>query len=78
MAQHVITLAPDGTIRSLWTDRLDLRQFGRIRVTRASNVEFDEQTQEWVATTPEGRVLAHGPNRQKVIEGEIAALQEAL
>ena len=56
-----------------------LRGLGHVRVERATDVEFDEATQEWVATLrATGSVIAHGPNRADVIRAEIVLLNAAL
>jgi hypothetical protein len=52
-----IKVTPDGTVRCLHTDAIDLRRLGRLEVTRASNVEFDNRTQHWTVSLPDGTVL---------------------
>lgn len=45
---HVIVIDEQGTVRTLYTDKIDLRDFGSLRVERASNVEWSEFHQGWV------------------------------
>lgn len=45
--RHVLRIDPDGTLRTLWTDAIQLAEIGDLTVTRASHVEFDETHQEW-------------------------------
>jgi hypothetical protein len=42
-----IRIAPDGTVRALWTDEIDWRSLGRLSVERASHVEFCRRRQMW-------------------------------
>ena len=37
----------DGTVRCLHSDLLPLREIGSMTVRRASNVEFNESSQQW-------------------------------
>ena len=71
-------LNPDGSVRTVWTDRVALRELGHVTVFRASNVEFDTESQLWIATRPDGSELARGPNREAVIEAEVEILQQEL
>ncbi|HUU83971.1 MAG TPA: hypothetical protein VM243_10755 [Phycisphaerae bacterium] len=42
-----LRIAPDGTVRSLWTDEIDWPALGRSSVRRASHVEFCDDKQLW-------------------------------
>ena len=42
-----IRIAPDGTVRGLWTDEIDWTFLGQTTVARASHVEFCERRQLW-------------------------------
>ncbi len=47
---QVITIDPNGSISGLQRKRgkgLDLRQFGRARIERASEITWDEERQNW-------------------------------
>ena len=37
----------DGTAQCLWTEALPLHELGRLEITRASNIEFNNATQQW-------------------------------
>lgn len=52
MKQHTLVIYPDGNLRCLWTDLIDLREIGTLDVTRASNVEYDNEKQGWTVTFP--------------------------
>lgn len=42
-----LRIMPDGRIRGLWTDEVQLCELGIVRVRRASHVEFDDRQQCW-------------------------------
>jgi hypothetical protein len=68
----------DGTIKAVYSDKIKNMNLGRMQVIRASNVEFNETSQEWEAKTPTGELIAHGPNRDKVIEEEVRVIEARL
>ena len=45
-------------------------------IQRASNVEFNHETQEWEAQLPDGQTIAKGTNRDQVITDEVKYLEE--
>ena len=49
MGDKVIQLAitPNGGVEMLWDDALDVKQFGDVKVERASHVEFDNTKSKW-------------------------------
>lgn len=56
-----LQITPEGGIRMLADDAVDLRPFGRVDVQRASHVEFSESEQAWfVQSAKSGQVLASG------------------
>lgn len=48
------------TARTLWTDAINLRGLGKLRVERASHVEFDDSRQTWYVATPGWNLLKDG------------------
>ena len=42
-----ISFTPEGTAHCLWTEVLPLHEIGRLEVSRASNIEFNNSTQKW-------------------------------
>lgn len=86
MVQLTLVIHPDGRVRSVYSDVLHEMGLGPLSVVRASVIEFDEPTQEWVARRVNvvggelqlGDVIARGPNRgsvevreREVLEAEI-------
>jgi hypothetical protein len=76
----VVEFDPQGNLYGVWHDGVDYGQFGRVHVERASTVEYDPTSGEWVATTlsaPTGtqEILASGPQRDPVVHREVQTLQ---
>lgn len=74
----IVKVLADGSVRTLWNDALPLHALGHVTTTRASNVEFDEESQLWVARRPDGRQLATSSSRAAVLRREIEILQEEI
>jgi len=72
-----LVIAPDGTLRCLYSEILDLHALGRPTITRASHVEPDEYG-HWVANL----APVHGPHlgpfirRSEAIDAETRWLEE--
>jgi hypothetical protein len=52
----VINFALDGTARCLWTEALPLHELGRLEITRASTIEFNNSTQQCEVKDQKGMV----------------------
>jgi hypothetical protein len=55
MDEIAITFTVDGTGHALHTECIDLGQIGRLTVTRATEIEFDDKTQLWCVRRPGSR-----------------------
>ncbi len=44
---EVLHFQPDGTGAGLYTEAIDLQQIGVLDVSRASEIEFNPDTQQW-------------------------------
>jgi hypothetical protein len=49
-----LSISPEGQAQCLYTEELDLTSLGPLQVSRASTVEFDEGSQEWVVRREHG------------------------
>lgn len=67
-----------GTVKAVYSDKIRNMNLGAMQVARASNVEFNETTQLWEATTPNGELIASGPNRDEVIKEEVHVIESRL
>jgi len=84
---HIISISPDGTVRTLYTDKIDLRDFGPLKVERASNVEWDDKQRGWTVQFVDGTYLrspsllqhmAVFETREAALAAEVAYLQARL
>jgi len=66
----VLTFEPDGTIHGLYTEVIPLPCLGRLSITRATSIEFDDGCQLWVVRDNAGRVLFQHPSRQACLDWE--------
>jgi hypothetical protein len=61
-----------GDVHGLYTDKVNLFSIGRIEnVKKASNVEFNEQSQTWMVLSLDSKVLYQNQNREVAIQKEI-------
>ncbi len=47
MSEDVLIITPQGTLCTLWFEGITLRELGRLQVERASEIEFDPESQSW-------------------------------
>lgn len=76
----VLSIAPDGSIETLWTEAIPLESLGTLRVKRASLVEFNEVSQEWevrLCPNTEDVVFSH-KSRAACIAWEIETINAQL
>ena len=66
----VLTFSTNGTGSCLYTELIDLHSIGRLEVSRASTIEFNNQTQHWEVKNRAGRVLYFARSRQACLEWE--------
>jgi len=69
---NTVTLAilPDGTVQGLYTEVLDLSALGRLRIQRASSIEFDNPAQLWRVFDRCGRCIHSSASRQQCLDWE--------
>ncbi len=74
MQDIILDVDPDGNIKCLYTDEIDLFAIGRVtNVEKASNIEYHEPSQSWQVISLSGEVLHTNSNREAAIEWEIVA-----
>lgn len=70
--------ADGGLIDCLYTEAIDLRELGKLQVTRATDIRFDEPSQQWeVHEAASDRVLFSNPSRDECLAWEQLNLQPA-
>jgi hypothetical protein len=67
---EVIHFAPDGTGAGLYTELIDLREIGSLEVVRASEIEFNETTQQWEVFDYTGKQVFTDPSREACLRWE--------
>lgn len=80
MATQLVIHA-DGTAEAVYSDRFRcvLEALGDLQVTRASEVEFEPQTGEWVARhAMTGQEIGRDRNRSEAIRQEVVWLEQNL
>ena len=73
---HTLCFSPDGKINCLYTEAIDLQALGDLRVSRATDIAFNEITQQWeVCHADHGAVLFSHASRETCLRWEHANLQ---
>ena len=67
---EVIHFNPDGTGAGLYTELIDLREIGSLEVVRASEIEFNETTQQWEVFDYTGNRVFTDPSREACLRWE--------
>ena len=67
---HVLHFTQDGVGAGLYTEAIDLHAIGNLEITRASNVEFNDDTQQWEVFDYLGVRRFRHPSRQACLDWE--------
>ena len=70
-----ISFHTDGTALCLWTEAVPLHELGRLEIHRATNSEFNNNTQQWEVKDLEGKVRFFARSRSACLEWEQENLQ---
>jgi|SaaInlLV_10m_DNA_2_1039722.scaffolds.fasta_scaffold14713_3 hypothetical protein len=71
-----LSFTPDGTGHCLYHELISLQSIGKIECSRASNIEFNPQTQEWEVRLPgESDPRFCSLSRQECLDWERANLE---
>lgn len=75
-----LKMLQDGSLVGVYSDQLaELgSRLGKLEVKRASNVEFDEASQEWVAVDNNGKEIARHKNRSEVLRQEVLVIEQQI
>jgi Na+(H+)/acetate symporter ActP len=73
---HVLRFDTTGLIGCLYTEMINLASLGKLKVTRATEINFNEGKQQWEATDiSTGEALFSDPSRDACIRWEHENLQ---
>jgi hypothetical protein len=61
---------PDGSCQCFYTEAIDLAAIGRLRIKRASTIEFDNPAQLWRLFDRQGRCLFASTSRSECLRWE--------
>lgn len=75
MEEHAITFGLDGTARCLWTEAVPLQEIGRLEITRATNIEFNNAMQQWEVKDRNQKVRYFSKSRSACLDWEQRNLQ---
>jgi hypothetical protein len=65
-----------GQVECLYTEAIDLRELGKLTITRATDIRFEESSQQWKVHEAEtDTVLFSNPSRSECLVWEIQNLQ---
>lgn len=67
-----IEILPNGNVRSLYSDKIDLTKLGKATIHRASHVEFNNKRKMWEVRSAKTKVLlfATQDTREDALEFE--------
>ncbi len=70
MKTTTITFNPNGAGSCLYTELIDLQQIGRLEVTRATTIEYNNKSQFWEVKNLKGTVLYFSRSRTACLAWE--------
>jgi len=70
MKSHIISFNQDGTAQCLWTEAVPLHSIGKLDITRATTIEFNNNNQQWEVQDPQGKLLFSDPLRSTCLDWE--------
>lgn len=65
-----LVFTTDGTGHGLYSEAIDLTRLGRLRIERATTVEFDNRQQVWRVKDRKGFALFTSPSRESCLAWE--------
>ena len=66
----VLTFCEGGIVTGLYTEAIPLGTIGALSITRLTEIEFNDSTQEWEARDRIGTVLFSNRSRQRCLKWE--------
>ena len=66
----ILSFGPDGRVICLYSDLIDLRTIGRLKVRRLTHIEFDSERQYWRVRDRTGFAMFNSPSRTECLDWE--------
>jgi hypothetical protein len=66
----ILTVECTGEVRCLYTEALNLSAIGSLKVVRASQIEFNNENQQWEVRSMEGNLVYSDCSRTACLEWE--------
>ena len=70
MSIHVLKFDTAGTGHCLYTEVLDLNSIGSLQMQRATNIEFNQRTQQWEVKDLQEKILFSNASRSVCLAWE--------
>jgi hypothetical protein len=65
-----LCVLPDGAVKGIYTEGIDLGALGPLHVERATSIEFDNRLQAWRVFDAFGDCMYCAPSRQQCLDWE--------
>ena len=69
---------PDGSVQGVYTEAIDLGLLGRLKIERASSIEFDNTRQVWRVFDRKGRGVFSSASRSACLRWEEEHINEQM
>ena len=67
----ILRFTPDGSIDCLYTEAIDVRALGRLKVVRTTDISFCERSQQWIVRcAATGQAIHADPSREACLQWE--------
>jgi len=76
--EKVIVIKPNGEVVTIYSDAFPLKNLGKSKIQRASNVLFDEEVQKWYIEIQGNKLEKFFDSRNDCIEYEVQYLNDIL
>ena len=76
MSHGTLRFTPNGQVTGFYTEAIDLHALGRLSVVRATDIRFNDSTQQWeVRRAGAETVLFSHPSRHECVRWELENLE---